>query len=63
MIRTKAAFLRHFRAEILPAVREQYEQDRRVDAPARREAWNNLIDAMIKDRELPRYAERWVCPW
>lgn len=63
MIRTKADFLRYFRTDVLPAVREQYEQDRSVDVPARRETWNNLIDAMVQDRELPRHAVAWVCPW
>ena len=30
-----------FEAEILPFIREEYEQDGEPDWPARREGWNN----------------------
>ena len=62
MIRTKREFEKYFRAEILPAIRAEYEQDGRIDYPARRETWNNLVDAMAQDREIPRHAD-WICPW
>jgi hypothetical protein len=62
MIKTKTEFTRYFRAEILPIIRERYEADGMRDLPARREAWNDTIDAMVKDRQLPRCAVDWVCP-
>jgi len=59
----KRKFESFFRAEILPDIREQYEQDRRIDYPARREAWNNLTDDMVRSGYLPQRAYEWVCPW
>lgn len=63
MMKTKKEFEKFFKSEILPAVRETYEQDRRIDYPARREEWNNTIDFMVKDRQLPQRAVNWSCPW
>lgn len=63
MIRTKKQFERFFRAEVLPTVRDQFEQDGRIDYPARREYWNNELDAMAEDRQIPRHGVNWVCPW
>lgn len=63
MIRTKREFERFFREEILPSIRDQYEQDGRIDYPARREAWNNTTDAMAQDRAIPPHGREWVCPW
>lgn len=59
----KKEFKKYFVAEILPAIRERYEQDGRVDYPARREEWNNLVDAMAQDGEIPPRGADWVCPW
>jgi hypothetical protein len=63
MARTKKEYLRYFKSEVLPFIREQYEQDRRVDYTARRETWNNDIDSLVRDRQLPQRAINWVCPW
>lgn len=63
MMKTKKEFLDWFRSEILPEVKAQFEQDNRIDYPARRESWINLIDSMIQDNELPKKAENWSCPW
>ena len=41
-----------FVAEILPMVREQYEQDGEKDIPARCEAFNNWTDMLCKDGEI-----------
>lgn len=38
-----------FKADILPAVKAQYESDRRKDIPARCEAYNNFVDSLQKD--------------
>jgi len=38
-----------FEAEILPMVKEHYEQDGVPDWPARREAWNNWTDSLCQD--------------
>ena len=52
-----------FRAEILPLVREQYEQDGVPDYPARCEAWNNWTDALCKEgRITPKQYDTWRAP-
>jgi hypothetical protein len=61
--KTKKQFEAYFKSEILPHVKTQYEQDNRIDYPARREEWNNCIDELLKNRQLPRNAENWCCPW
>ena len=63
MFKTKKAFESYFRREIIPAIRKEYERDGRVDVPARREIWNNVIDSLIKSNEAPERAEEWNCPW
>lgn len=61
---TKAQALATFRRDVLPAVRAEYEQDGRVDAVARREAWNNWTDALCKDRQITsRQYETWDNPF
>jgi len=59
---TKRQFEEMFREDVLPYVIEQYEQDGIPDKPARREAWNNTIDAYIRDRMLPEAAGNWAHP-
>lgn len=41
-----------FKAYILPSIVKMYEQDRRKDKPARREAYNNYIDSLQKDGQI-----------
>ena len=38
-----------FLRDVLPGIQATYERDGRVDIPARREGWNNWIDALAKD--------------
>jgi len=58
---TKKNFEKIFRREYLPMIRR--EESRGIDYPLRRESWNNLIDALVKDGDLPGKANDWVCPW
>ena len=44
--------LAEYKAYTLPGIKYKYERDGIVDVPARREAWNNLIDFMNKDGAL-----------
>jgi len=60
---TRRDFESYFRREILPYIRDRFEPDRRIDYPARREAWNDHIDALLQDGELPDRASEWRCPW
>ena len=61
---SKKNVLSMFRREVLPHIRSQYEQDRRLDRPARREAWNNFTDALRRDRLISAHAyDTWTCPW
>ena len=41
-----------FREEILPLVKEQYEQDGAADYPARSEAFNDWTDSLCTDGEI-----------
>ena len=59
---TKKQFEDVFRDEVLPYVVERYEQDGVPDKPARREAWNDTVDAYIRDRSLPEAAGNWSHP-
>jgi hypothetical protein len=61
---SKAEALADFRENVLPYIRKEYEQDRRVDGPARREAWNNYTDALQKDGLITRYqCDTWDNPF
>lgn len=61
--RTKASFVFVFRNQVLPGIRAEYEQDRRVDSVARATAWNNLTDALVTAGKLPKCARDWSCPF
>ena len=41
--------------EVLPHVKDAYEQDGIVDRPARRESWSNFIDSLNKNGEISDY--------
>ena len=61
---TKREALAIFKADVLPGVRAQYEQDGRTDTPARCEAWNNWTDALCKDRQITlKQYETWTNPF
>lgn len=66
-MKTKKEFEQYFRLEILPSIKakeSEYKTGRySVDLPMRREAWNNLIDCMVKDNQLPKRSIDWECPW
>jgi len=63
-MRTKKEFEKYFKQEVLPAIRkEEQKYGPGIDRPMRREEWNNIIDMMIKDGELPARAGDWCCPW
>jgi len=59
---TKAEFAAMFRENMLPMIIAEYEQDGVPDKPARREAWNNTVDAYIRDGLLPKSAGNWTHP-
>jgi hypothetical protein len=60
---TRKEFIIYFRENILPEIKKQYETDGKPDYPARAETWNNLTDAMVRDRELPKCALNWDNPF
>ena len=41
-----------FEFDILPFVRDEYEEDGEPDWPARRESWNNWTDSLCKDGQI-----------
>jgi hypothetical protein len=66
--KTRRDFIRHFKAEYLSALKQQEAawQERTnptIDYPYRREYWNNLIDSLVRDNQLPKQAIDWVAPW
>lgn len=64
MFTTKKAFEKYFRREILPTL-QGYEAryTRGIDHPLRREEWNNYIDMLVREGDLPEKAIDWSCPW
>jgi folate-dependent tRNA-U54 methylase TrmFO/GidA len=61
---TKREALDIFREFELPAIRQRYEKDGRVDHPARREGWNNYTDALCKAGQITmRQYETWGNPF
>lgn len=52
-----------FEFEILPMVKEQFEQDGEPDWPARSEAWNNWTDSLCKDGQISDWQyDNWSQP-
>ena len=61
---TRKDFEKFFRAEFLPLIKKTESQcGNGIDAPLRREEWNNLIDVYVQDKQLPKYALDWSAPW
>ena len=67
---TKREAEARFREEIMPGIRDAYEQDGIPDYPGRSEAWNDWTDALCKDREITSHQyDTWthpaccVAPW
>ena len=58
---TKRQFEEMFREEVLPLLAKS-ERSGFPDKPGRRQAWNNTIDAHIRDRILPEAAGNWSHP-
>jgi len=58
---TKSQFEEMFRAEILPRIAE-HERVGFPDKPRRRQAWNDTINAYIRNRALPEAAGNWSHP-
>lgn len=46
---TKKEVERLFREDVLPSIRETYEQDGKVDRIARAEAWSNYTSMLRED--------------
>lgn len=63
MYRTKEELVSEFEETILPYVKAKYEQDRRIDYPARRGAWNDWLDSLCKDRQITERQANYACPW
>ena len=52
-----------YEEQIIPLLQESFEYNGNIDYPARRQAWNDLIDILIQDGNLPEKAKDWICPW
>ena len=52
-----------FEFEILPGIKEHYEQDGEPDWPARSESWNNWTDSLCKNGQISDWQyENWTHP-
>jgi hypothetical protein len=58
----KAQAFDSWRRDALPELRLTYERDGTLDRPARRESWNNFVDALIKAGALAESAGNWSHP-
>lgn len=63
MIKTKAEFVKYFREEIMPSIKASEKEVGFPDYPMRAEAWNNLTDSLVTDRQLPKAALNWDNPF
>lgn len=59
---TKKQFETLFKDVVIPHIADQYERDGVIDRPARRTAWNETVDAYIKDGKLSERAGDWAKP-
>jgi len=60
---TKVEAVRIYKEEILPSVKDQYEQDGITDKPARQFAWQCFIDSLCKNGEITqRQYDTWGNP-
>jgi len=64
--KTKKEFESYFRQEVLPELQKMEKEcfgKTSIDYPLRREEWNNLIDRLVDEKQLPKKALDWSCPW
>lgn len=60
---TKKQVVAMFKESVMPGVRAVHEQDGRMDRPARREAWNNMVDSLAKNDDISWHqANTWTHP-
>lgn len=52
-----------FKRDVLPSIQAQFENDGIIDKPARREAYNNLMDSYHRDGLITnKQVQNWVIP-
>jgi hypothetical protein len=60
---TKQEAVRQFKDEVLPYIKEKYEQDGKRDVIARSEAWNNFADWLCQEGDITNWqCENWMHP-
>mgnify|MGYP001219531659 FL=1 len=58
---TEKQIVEYFEDYILPGIKEVYEQDNIIDGPARREAFNNMVDSLVKNNEITEELANVIC--
>lgn len=60
---TRTQVWSQFKSEVLPGIKKKYERNGRPDKPARREAWNDYVDSLVKDGSVSsEAADGWHHP-
>jgi hypothetical protein len=60
---TKQEAVRQFKDEVLPYIKEKYEQDGKRDVIARSEEWNNFVDWLCQEGDITNWqCENWTHP-
>lgn len=61
---TKKQVEADFRTNFLPYIRdvEKQQGDGRKDSIMRREEWNNYVDMLAEDGDIPESGREWTCP-
>ncbi len=61
---TKREAIQQFRDYVLPEIKKEHEKDGLIDLPARRQAWNDYIDALQKNGRITvQQAATWTSPF
>jgi len=57
----ESSVVKYFENNVLPFVKETYEQDGIIDGPARREEFNNMTDWMCKEGIISEEMYNEIC--
>jgi len=60
---TKKEFDQWFEEYVIPSIKSKFEKDGMIDKPARREAYNVVLDVHQKSNQITKHqAYTWIIP-